>query len=73
MLLSPAQVLAARSILRLSIADVARLSVTSERTVKRAETGIEPVSNNALARIKEALEHAGVEFTESEPGVRLRD
>jgi transcriptional regulator with XRE-family HTH domain len=75
--LNPAQIRAARGLLdwgQSALADAAGISVPS---VKRAESpsARSPASPDLLARIKAALEAAGVIFVEENgegPGVRLR-
>ena len=75
--LTSAQIRAARALIRWTAEDLARLSVVSVTTVRRAE--LMP-SKTALTRandqaIRRALEQAGVEFIDAEsggPGVRLR-
>jgi transcriptional regulator with XRE-family HTH domain len=56
-----------------SQATLAKEAGLSEPTVKRFETGGARVSAEALAKMVEALEAAGVEFSDGDqPGVRLR-
>jgi transcriptional regulator with XRE-family HTH domain len=73
---TPAQLRAARSLLGLSQPDVADLTGLSSMTIKRAEgAGQPPASADAMAKIANALEAAGVIFVEENgegPGVRLR-
>ncbi|MGA7323693.1 MAG: helix-turn-helix transcriptional regulator [Rhodomicrobium sp.] len=68
------QLRAARALLGWSQSDLAARAGLSRPTVKRAETeGDTPVSDEAKAKMKAALEAAGVEFTNGNaPGVRLR-
>jgi transcriptional regulator with XRE-family HTH domain len=75
--LTSAQIRAARALIRWTAEELARHSVVSVTTVRRAE--LTP-SKTALTRandqaIRRALEQAGVEFIDAEsggPGVRLR-
>ncbi len=68
------QLRAARALLGWSQTDLAKKAGLSRPTVKRAETENDtPVSEEAKAKMKAALEAAGVEFTNGDaPGVRLR-
>jgi ribosome-binding protein aMBF1 (putative translation factor) len=76
-LLTPAQIRAARALLRWSAAELAQASALGANTIRRAEVAeIETslTAANELA-IRRALEAAGVEFIEENgggPGVRLR-
>jgi transcriptional regulator with XRE-family HTH domain len=67
------QLRAARALLGWSQSDLAEKAGLSRPTVKRAETENDtPVSDEAKAKMKAALEAAGVEFTNGQkPGVRL--
>jgi transcriptional regulator with XRE-family HTH domain len=67
------QLRAARALLGWSQSDLAAKAGLSRPTVKRAETEHDtPVSDEAKAKMKAALEAAGVEFTNGDaPGVRL--
>jgi len=72
-----AQIRAARALIRWSAEDLARHSVVSVTTIRRAElmpsaTTLTRANDQAIRR---ALENAGVEFIDAEmggPGVRLR-
>jgi transcriptional regulator with XRE-family HTH domain len=68
------QLRAARALLGWSQSDLAAKAGLSRPTVKRAETENDtPVSEEAKAKMKAALQAAGVEFTNGDaPGVRLR-
>ena len=70
------QIRAARGLLGWSQTQLAERAGMSLPTVKRMETGTGPnVSEEARARIRDALERAGVRFiaeSEEGPGVRLR-
>jgi transcriptional regulator with XRE-family HTH domain len=68
------QLRAARALLGWSQSDLAAKAGLSRGTVKRAETENDtPVSDEAKAMMKAALQAAGVEFTNGDaPGVRLR-
>ncbi len=76
MLISPAQLRAARHLASLSQADIAEQTGLSLPTIKRAESERNvSVSADAVAAIRAALEAAGVEFIAENgggPGVRLR-
>jgi transcriptional regulator with XRE-family HTH domain len=67
------QLRAARALLGWSQSDLAAKAGLSRPTVKRAETEKDlPVSDEAKAKMRAALEAAGVEFTNGDaPGVRL--
>lgn len=71
-----AQLRAARHLASMSQADVAKATGLSLPTIKRAESDREvPVSADAIAAIKAALEAANVIFIEENgegPGVRLK-
>lgn len=69
-----AQFRAARHLLGLSQADVATATGLSLPTIKRVESNREvPVSAEAQAAVRTALEAAGVEFSDgNQPGVWLR-
>ena len=71
-----AQFRAARHLLGLSQADVAKATGLSLPTIKRVESNREvPVSAEAQAAVRGALEAAGVIFVDENgdgPGVRLR-
>jgi transcriptional regulator with XRE-family HTH domain len=70
------QMRAARGLLGWSQSDLAQRAELSLPTVKRLEGGFGPrVSDDARAKLKRALEAAGVEFIDENgggPGVRLR-
>jgi len=73
--ITPAQARAARSMLRLSIAEVAKQAAISVRTLRNFES--EKIAKPlpvTLASLKRALEALGIEFTNSkQPGVRFRE
>jgi hypothetical protein len=75
--LSSAQIRAARSLLKWTVADLARHSSLGLNTIKRAEVaenGTSLTKANDIA-IRRAFEAAGVEFIDENgggPGVRLR-
>lgn len=73
---TPAQLRAARHLLGLSQAAIASATALSLPTIKRAEGERDvPVSSDAVAAIRGALEAAGVEFLAPDnggPGVKLR-
>jgi hypothetical protein len=74
LLLTSAQIRAARALVRWSAQDLSRQSSVSLRTIRRAELADHHTTMtvpNDLA-IRRALESAGVEFTNGDqPGVRL--
>lgn len=66
---------AARAMARIEQSELATVSKVSVDTIKRLERTIGPVSANiaTVNSVVQALEAAGVEFTNGEqPGVRLR-
>jgi ribosome-binding protein aMBF1 (putative translation factor) len=75
--LTPAQIRAARALLRWSAAELAQASALGANTIRRAEVAESETSltaANELA-VRRALEAAGVEFIDENgggPGVRLR-
>jgi transcriptional regulator with XRE-family HTH domain len=76
-LLTSAQIRAARSLLRWSAEDLARRSLLSVATIRRAELTEDETSMTAAndLAVRRALEAAGVEFIDDNgggPGVRLR-
>lgn len=69
------QIRAARGLLGWSQVQLAKASGLSEPTVKRIEGGKVPVSEDARAALRLAMETAGVIFVEENgegPGVRLK-
>jgi transcriptional regulator with XRE-family HTH domain len=75
--LTSAQIRAARSLLRWSAEDLARRSLLSVATIRRAELTEDETSMTAAndLAVRRALEAAGVEFIDEDgggPGVRLR-
>ncbi|WP_424135138.1 helix-turn-helix domain-containing protein [Roseomonas chloroacetimidivorans] len=78
MLLTGAQIRAARAFVGWSARELSEKAGLSLSTVQRAEgaDGVPSVTRANLAAIRAALEAAGVEFIERNgggPGVRLRD
>ena len=76
-LITSAQIRAARSFLRWSAQDLAEQSGVGISTIKRLELmeGVPSAQTRILAAIHKALESAGIEFIGSPsdaPGVRLR-
>ena len=76
----PKQIRAARGLLQISQAELAKRSGTSAATVKRIEALSSDdlrVTVDTLLRIQHALEAGGIVFIEPDemlgPGVRLRD
>jgi transcriptional regulator with XRE-family HTH domain len=75
--LTSAQIRAARSLLRWSAEDLARRSLLSVATIRRAELAEAETAMTAAndSAVRRALEAAGVEFIDDNgggPGVRLR-
>jgi transcriptional regulator with XRE-family HTH domain len=75
--LSSGQIRAARALLRWSAEDLARRSVLSVATIRRAELTEDETSMTAAndLAVRHALESAGIEFIDENgggPGVRLR-
>jgi transcriptional regulator with XRE-family HTH domain len=69
--MNAAQCRMARAALRLSVRDLAKLAQVATGTITRLEAG-EALQARTLADIRQALEKAGVIFTNGdEPGVRL--
>lgn len=70
------QIRAARSMLRITVADLALTSGVGIATIKRIEAhaGIPPANARTLDLLSKALSTAGIEFVgspEDRPGVRL--
>jgi transcriptional regulator with XRE-family HTH domain len=76
MSISPAQSRAARALIEMDQADLARVAVVHRDVVMEFENGGRTPSEGDLAAIRKALEGAGVGFIEENreggPGVRLR-
>jgi hypothetical protein len=75
--LTSAQIRAARALIRWSAEDLARASILSVTTIRRAELTESETSMTAAndVAVRRALEAAGVEFIDENgggPGVRLR-
>src|SRR4051812_7646493 len=74
--ITSAQLRAARGLIGWSQTQLAQAAQLSLPTVKRVESGAGPrVSDDARARLKGALEAAGIDFIDENgggPGVRLR-
>jgi hypothetical protein len=75
--LSSAQLRAGRALIRWSAEDLARASIVSVTTIRRAELTAEETSMTAAndLAVRRALEAAGVEFIDENgggPGVRLK-
>ena len=68
---SPAQCRAARALIAMDQADLARVAVVHRDVVMEFENGGRMPSDGDLAALRKALEGAGVEFGEGE-GVRFR-
>jgi transcriptional regulator with XRE-family HTH domain len=78
MLLTSAQIRAARALVRWSAEDLARETALSVATIRRAEIAEDEISMTAAndLAVRRALEAAGVEFIDENgggPGVRLRN
>jgi DNA-binding XRE family transcriptional regulator len=71
-IITPAQCLEARALLGWSRDHLAPLCGLSPTTLLRFETGARFPKSEDIAAIQQALEAAGVEFTNGEPGVKLR-
>jgi transcriptional regulator with XRE-family HTH domain len=70
--MTPVQSRMARAALQLGIRDVAKLAGVAPSTISRLEAG-EALQPRTIAAIRQALEKAGVEFTNgNKPGVRMK-
>lgn len=70
--MTPDQIRMARAAVRWSVRDLADKAGVTANTISRIENGAD-AKGSTLAAIRQALEAAGVEFTNGErPGVRLR-
>ncbi|WP_306111572.1 MULTISPECIES: helix-turn-helix transcriptional regulator [unclassified Roseovarius] len=71
------QLRAARALVGMSQAELAKAAGLSVPTVKRAEgAGVLAASDHSISALAQALEQAGVEFIEENgrgPGVRLKE
>jgi DNA-binding XRE family transcriptional regulator len=73
MQLLPKHSKAARAILEITQAELARFAGVDENTVQFFESGRTAPRKDTRRKIQEALEHRGIEFYNGdEPGVRLR-
>ena len=75
MSISPAQCRAARALIEMDHADLARLAVVPRDAIVDFENGSRTPAAESLAAIRQALEAAGVIFIDENgerPGVRLR-
>jgi transcriptional regulator with XRE-family HTH domain len=71
-MVTSAQLRAARSLLNLTVRELAEKAGVHRNTITRAETD-ETAHGHAVAQVVLTLEAAGVEFTNGgQPGVRLR-
>jgi transcriptional regulator with XRE-family HTH domain len=71
--MTPAQCRAARALVDMSQAELARSSIVSRDMIADFETGIRLPSATDLMAMRQALEAAGVDFRNGDqPGVRLR-
>ncbi len=76
-IIDSAQMRAARALLNISQADLARMASLHVATIRRIEASFDPTGNAvSVSNIVKALEDAGVEFIPEEgskgPGVRLK-
>ena len=72
-LVTPAQIRAARGLLDWTVRDLAERAGVPRDTLSNIETGAYAGAPETLAAIRRALERSGVEFTNGDaPGVRLR-
>jgi transcriptional regulator with XRE-family HTH domain len=63
----------ARAALQLGVRDLAALSGVSAMTITRFENGHSSGQGTTLRKLQEALEAAGISFTNGdEPGVRIK-
>ena len=72
MIITPRQVAAARGVLRWTQAELARQAKAPKSVIALFETRRRLPASATLCDLKRALEAAGVEFIDAEPGVRLR-
>jgi transcriptional regulator with XRE-family HTH domain len=73
MVISAAQIRAARGLLNWTQAQLAARSGLSEISIQIIEKGVADPRASSLAAIEQAFERAGVEFTDGkQPGVRMR-
>ena len=72
MTVTGAQVKAARELLRWSHDALAVRTRVSPTVISHFETGARRIPVLSVSAIQRALEAAGVEFVEGEPGVRLK-
>lgn len=71
--ISPAQVRAARALLNLSQAELAKRAGVSQRSISGYEAETSQLMRANLAAVRQALEQAGITFTNGdEPGVRMK-
>jgi transcriptional regulator with XRE-family HTH domain len=70
---SPAQLRAARALIRWSQTDLALASNVSRPTIADFECGKRMPHDRTLVDLIAALERSGVEFTNDPPGVQLRN
>ena len=76
-MIEPAQIRAARALLNISQAELARMASLHVATIRRMESSWALVGNaTSISGIVKALEEAGVEFIPADdtngPGVRLK-
>lgn len=76
-MISSSQIRAARGMLGISAAELAKMAGVTWKTVQRFEAviGVPPSRSGTLERVKAALENEGIEFLGDpihSPGVRLK-
>jgi transcriptional regulator with XRE-family HTH domain len=71
--ITPAECKAARTLLGWSQVRLAGLSGVQNSAMSKFEMGVRQLGDPKVAAIRQALEAAGVEFTDDEDGVRLKD
>lgn len=76
-MISSSQIRAARGMLGISAAELAKMAVVTWKTIQRFEAvnGVPPSRSGTLERVKAALENEGIEFLGDpvhSPGVRLK-
>jgi transcriptional regulator with XRE-family HTH domain len=73
MIITSAQVKAARQLLGWTQSRLAAEVGVSASNIAKLENGDGAISVLTVSTIRRALTEAGIEFVESEPGVKLRD
>ncbi|MCA9661435.1 MAG: hypothetical protein KC486_24055 [Myxococcales bacterium] len=67
-MLKPEHLRWARHLLGWTVRDLSNASLVGETTIRRFEIHGEQLRERTLLNLKEALERAGIEFTEGKPG-----